>query len=439
MAGPQQLKRELGVFGATILGLGSILGTGVFVSIAFGTAVAGSWVLLAVVVAGFVAICNGMSSAQLAAAHPVSGGTYEYGYQYLTPTLGFTAGWMFMIAKSASAATAALGFAAYTLDGFGVDDVTIRIVLAVGAVVMFTVLVLAGLRRSNQVNTLLVLITIGALLVFLVVGGAMILMNDSLEDAPYVVRDAASVTDPHSGFGIAAFLQACALMFVAYTGYGRIATMGEEITEPRKNIPRAIITTLIVSALLYVGVGAVVAFGVSPSIFSRVAASGSPLVAAGQQLGLGWSILLVIGIGAIVAMLGVLLNLILGLSRVLLAMGRRHDVPAAAGTLNTSGTTPVVATVVVGLIIGGLALLGDVRTTWSLSAFTVLVYYGLTNAAALRLPVSDRLYPRLFSWLGLGSCLFLAFWVDVWVWVLGLGLIVVGLIWRVIWRAAAAR
>lgn len=439
MAQPQQLKRELGVFGATILGLGSILGTGVFVSIAFGTAVAGPWVLLAIIVAGFIATCNGMSSAQLAAAHPVSGGTYEYGYQYLTPTLGFTAGWMFMIAKSASAATAALGFAAYMLDGVGVDDVTIRIVLALAAVTLFTVLVLVGLRRSHQVNTLLVGATIAALLVFIVGGAVSILIIDAWHDPQRLLPEASDALDTQSRFNIAAFLQACALMFVAYTGYGRIATMGEEITEPRKNIPRAIITTLAVSALLYVGVGAVIALGVSPAIFTSVDASGSPLVVAGQQLQLGWSILLVIAIGAIIAMLGVLLNLILGLSRVLLAMGRRHDVPAAAGTLNASGTTPVVATIVVGLIIGGLALLGDVRTTWSLSAFTVLVYYGLTNAAALRLPADDRLYPRLFSWLGLVGCLFLAFWVDVWVWVLGLGLIVVGLIWRAVWRSVAVR
>lgn len=428
----QQLKRELGVYGATILGLGSIVGTGVFVSIAFGASVAGPWVLLAIIVAGFVATCNGMSSAQLAAAHPVSGGTYEYGYKYLNPWLGFTAGWMFMIAKSASAATAALGFAAYTLGMLGVYGMTMRIVLAVVAVSLFTILVLVGLRRSNQVNTLLVGITIAALVVFVVTGFVVTSLNRDVNSQP--------ITWPtFSGYGLRDFLYATALMFVAYTGYGRIATMGEEIAEPRKNIPRAIITTLIVSALLYVGVGAVVAFCVSPAVFMDVDAAGSPLEVAGRSMNFGKSLLLVISIGAIVAMLGVLLNLILGLSRVLLAMGRRHDVPAAAGTLNASGTTPVVATVVVGLIIGGLALLGDVRTTWSLSAFTVLIYYGLTNASALRLPAADRLYPRVFSWLGLGSCLFLAFWVDVWVWAIGLGLIAVGLVWRVAWRAVVVK
>ncbi len=133
---------------------------------------------------------------------------------------------------------------------------------------------------------------------------------------------------------------------------------------------------------------------------------------------------------AITAMLGVLLNLVLGLSRVALAMGRRRDLPGFFSNVNDAGTTPVPAVIGVGLLIALLTLIGDVKTTWSFSAFTVLIYYGITNLAALRLPVENRLYPRVFAWAGLGGCLFLCWWVEPAVWLIGCGLIVVGLIWH---------
>ncbi|MBD0311124.1 MAG: amino acid permease, partial [Microcoleus sp. T1-bin1] len=144
----------------------------------------------------------------------------------------------------------------------------------------------------------------------------------------------------------------------------------------------------------------------------------------------------VLAIGAMTAMLGVLLNLILGLSRVLLAMGRRRDMPRVLARLNQQGTTPHWAVLVVGIAIALLVLLGNVKTTWSFSAFNVLIYYAITNLAALRLPPQERLYPQWVCWLGLGSCLFLAFWVESSIWQVGLGLIVAGLIWHAIRQRA---
>lgn len=425
---PQQLKRELGVFGAAVLGLGSIVGTGVFVSVAYGADVAGPWVMLAILLAGALATCNGLSSAQLAAAHPVSGGTYEYGYQYLHPRLGFVAGWMFLLAKSASAATAALGFAGYLLLSLGIQDQLWQVVAGLLAIALLTALVLSGLRRSNRLNTIIVATTIGSLAIFVIAGVVSMLLGNGQN-----IADAGDLSQQTSGFALPGVLEACALMFVAYTGYGRIATMGEEITEPRRNIPKAIIVTLVVSAVLYLSVAAVGVSAVDLHVFTSEKFQASPLEAAARHFGVGQWVAVVVAIGAIVAMLGVLLNLILGLSRVLLAMGRRGDMPTATARLNASGTTPVVAVVVVAIIITALTLLGDVRTTWTFSAFTVLIYYGLTNAAALRLPPKDRLYPRTFSWAGLAGCFFLAFWVSVWAWVVGLGLIALGLAWQWGW------
>ena len=151
-----QLRREVGLFGAVMMGLGSIVGTGVFVSIGLGAEIAGPAVVLAILVAAAVAGANGLSSAQLAASHPVSGGSYEYGYQYLNPALGFTAGWMFLCAKSASAATAALGFSGYLLNLFGVEQPVARILVAVAVVAILTAIILRGIRSSNRINTLIV-------------------------------------------------------------------------------------------------------------------------------------------------------------------------------------------------------------------------------------------------------------------------------------------
>lgn len=422
-----RLKRELGVFGAIAMGLGSIVGTGVFVSIGVAAGAAGPWVILATVVAALVAACNALSSAQLAASHSVSGGTYEYGYRYLTPALGFTAGWMFLCAKTASAATAALGFGGYLLHLTGWDDGW-RIPLAVGAVALFTLLVLGGLRRSNLMNTVIVTLTLTALGTFLLAG---------LPDL--VSRGAQNLTAPAPGEGgLQGFLYATALMFVAFAGYARVATMGEEVKDPGRNIPRAIIALLAISAVLYVAVAAVAIGTAGVAVLSQATeAAGTPLEAAAQSLGTP-GIGIVIAIGAVTAMLGVLLNLILGLSRVALAMGRRGDLPPLFARLSTNASAPSAAVVGVGIVTGALALTGSVETTWAFSAFSVLIYYAITNLAALRLPRQERLYHPAIAWAGLIACCFLAFWVPLPIWLVGLGLIGAGLVWHVaaprLWR-----
>jgi len=416
---PPLLKRELGVFGATLMGLGSIVGTGVFVSIGIAAEIAGPGVILAVGIAALVAVCNGLNSAQLAASHPVSGGTYEYGYKYLNPWLGFTAGWMFLLAKTASAATAALGFAGYFLNAVGVADRTYLILTALIATAALTLIVLTGIRRSNIANTVTVSVTLLSLAVFIAVG------------LPEVRWEKMSALQNDSS--IASILHATALMFVAYTGYGRIATMSEEVREPRQTIPKAIILTLVLTMLLYVAVAIVVAGAGGDKFSLQTGAAAAPLEVIARSFRIpGVSQLL--AAGAITAMLGVLLNLILGLSRVWLAMGRRLDVPRVLARLNPAGTTPYVAVVFVEITIALLILVGDVKTTWSFSAFSVLIYYAITNLAALQLSPAERLYPQWLAWVGLAACLFLAFWVEREIWLTGLALIAAGWIWRAIVR-----
>lgn len=416
-----RLKRSVGLAGAVLLGLGSIVGTGVFVTLGLAAGTAGSAMPLALLLAGMIAICNGLSSAQLAAAHPVSGGTYEYGYRYLNPWLGYGAGWLFVCAKSASAATAAIGFGGYFAQLTGLSFLAAW-QWGLIAVMVMTAIILFGIRRSNAANALIVGITLGALIVYVI-----------------VVGKSANVTNlvPRqfdlAGSGAANFFEAVALLFVAYTGYGRVATLGEEIVDPVRNIPRAVVITLGVSFLLYFAVSLVSLGAVGAERYGAATRElAAPLEFIAQHTGHPW-VAKLLAIGAVTAMLGVLLNLLLGLSRVLFAMGVRGDLPRAVGRVDANGS-PYVGVLICGAIIFALVLLQDIKLTWSFSAFTVLVYYALTNAAAIRLPADAKLYPRALAWIGLVSCLGLSIWVDQNALWLGVILLGIGFLWRLGYR-----
>ena len=385
-----------------MLGLGSIIGTGVFISLGIGASIAGPMILPAIGLAGLVALCNGLSSAQLAANHPVSGGTYEYGHRWLNPSLGFVAGWMFLCAKSASAATAALGFALY----FNPEN---SLPIALAIVWVITAITLLGIQRTNTINTLIVGAVLLSLIAFVVFG------------APAISANPQNWQSALDGENLENLLPATALMFVAFTGYGRIATLGEEVTEPRRTIPRAIIATLVTASVIYIVV-TWVALANAGNQFSSLA-----IIA---QTFSGPSLVKVLTAGAIIAMASVLLNLVLGLSRVVLAMGRRCDLPKTTARITDSTKVPAVATIVVGCLITGLVYVGDMKLTWSFSAFTVLVYYALTNLCAIRLKIEERLYPSWVSYIGLFACLCLAVFVEWRIILAGLSLIALGLALR---------
>jgi APA family basic amino acid/polyamine antiporter len=328
---------------------------------------------------------------------------------------------MFLCAKTTSAATAALGFSGYLLQALGVSGLVVPV--AVAAVAGLTAIVLMGIRRSNRASIVIVSITVSALTFFVVAGVLSVLARGSQPWLPFF-RDSADAGGPWPGL-----LEATALMFVAFTGYARIATLGEEMHDPARTIPRAIIATLVASAVLYIAVGAVGIATVGPDVLAKAtSAEVAPLVVAARTFdvpGAAW----IVAIGAMTAMLGVLLNLILGLSRVLLAMGRRGDMPRRLAEVSQSGS-PIAAILAVAIAIAALALIGNVKVTWSFSAFTVLIYYAITNLAALRLPTDKRLYSPLFAWGGLAACLVLAFFVEREIWLIGLGLIAAGLLWH---------
>lgn len=430
------LSRELGLPSAIMLGLGSMVGTGVFVSLGLGAGLVGPAVIAAIIAAGLLAMCNGLSSAQLAAQFPVAGGTYEYAHRVGWPAIGTVAGAMFLIAKSASCATAALGLAGYVLHRFPDADVSrFMIPGALAAVVLLTVMVLEGIRRTNAANTIVVTITLIGLGVFVVAAAAhvnasnfsprMFAADRATPLAPGAATIDGSAIFPPAGVGD--FLFATALMFVAYTGYGRIATLGEEVKDPRRSIPIAVVATVLICIVVYAAVAAVSVGTVGAAAFADLSKGGATLEAIAERSGLpawvGWAVTL----AAVTAMLGVILNLLLGLSRVVLAMGRRGHLPKLFARIDAAGKTPGPAVVLVAAIVAGLVCLGSIKAAWSLSAVTVLVYYAITNAAALRLAPDARLYPRVFSWLGLVGCLGLSAFVEPIYWAFAAGVIVLAL------------
>jgi len=239
----EELSRSIKTPGAILMGLGSIIGTGIFVSIAIATQIAGNGVIISIAIAALLATFNGLSSAQLAAAHPVSGGTYEYGYRFLGSYFGFTAGWMFMIAKSASAATAVLGCVGYLFYAFGVSG-GYWMITGSGLILLLvlTLLVSGGISRSNRANKWIVTVTLLGLTALIITG----LFVSGIPVEP--------VQNALTGSTVQGILYGSALMFVAYTGYGRIATLGEEVKNPKVTIPKAIILTMVVIVLLYAAV-----------------------------------------------------------------------------------------------------------------------------------------------------------------------------------------
>ena len=415
-----KLSREIGLFGAVMLGLGSIIGTGAFVAIGIAAGIAGSFLIVSILVASLIALCNALSSAQLAADHPVSGGTYEYGRKYLNNLVGFIAGWLFICAKSASAATAAIGLSGYFFSLININSSSYLMFGALGSVLLLTLLVCSGIKRTNLINSIIVLITLFSLTLFIVLG-ASIVSEHSVYSFKFLERI------DEGSFSMSSIFYGSALMFVAFTGYGRIATLGEEVRNPSRIIPIAILITLLVSTFLYILIGFIGLKVLGPDLFTISSENNfAPLKLVMEKIDSKWPIIIV-SVGAITAMLGVLLNLVLGISRVILAMGRNNDLPIIFSTLRNS--SPTYAVLLSGLIITVLVIIGDIKSTWSLSAFMVLLYYSITNLAALKIPKNKRLFPKWLAVLGLIGCLLISFYVDSKSFFIGTILIISGVVW----------
>jgi basic amino acid/polyamine antiporter, APA family len=407
-----ELKRDLRLADAIGVGLGAIIGAGLFVVTGVAAGVAGPAFLIGLLIAGLVATFNALSSAQLAATYPQSGGTYEYGYQVLHPWLGFTAGWMFLASKLAAGGTVALGFAGYLAALIpGIPERPV----AVAAILLLTAVNYFGVRKGGRLNTVIVSITVLVLLYFIVAG------LPSFEAANF---------QPFAPAGWRGILEASALLFFAYTGYARLATLGEEVHEPKRTIPRAIMLALGIAALLYVAVAVVAVGGVGAGAMAETT---SPLERAAQAFPLP-GVTVAVALGATTAMLGVLLSQILGISRMIFAMARRGDLPVVLDHVHPRHTIPDRGIFVTAFFLLLVALFGTLEMIIAAASFTILLYYSIANLAALRMAQQDKLFPDWVPVLGFFSCLGLAFTLRPTIIASGVGLLLAGFAWRWLYR-----
>lgn len=385
------LARRLNTTDAVVIGLGSMIGAGVFAAFTPAAQAAGSGLLLGLLVAAFVAYCNATSSAQLAAAYPTSGGTYIYGRERLGQWPGFLAGWGFVIGKSASSAAMALTFAAYAVPAEWQKPA------AVSAVVILAAVNYRGVTRTAALTRTIVAAVLG-ILAFLVaaswLGG---------QASPVRVFGGPDIFDGLLSGGVYGTLQAAGLLFFAFAGYARIATMGEEVMRPRTTIPRAIVLALGITVAVYAVVGTSILAVLGPS---GVAGTPTPLADAVAGGPVSWSAVLV-RVGASLASLGALLALIAGLGRTTLAMARHHDLPSVLAAVHPRFHVPHRAEVVLAAIVCLIILLGDVRSAIGFSSFGVLVYYLVANLSALTQERDDRLYPKALQVAGAAGCILL--------------------------------
>lgn len=403
-----QLKRSLTLKDAVGVGLGAIIGAGIFVVTGVAAGISGPAFLIGLFIAGCIAACNALSSAQLAAQFPFAGGTYDYGNRLLNPLFGFSAGWMFLISKLSAGSVVAIGFGSYfyQLTGWGTP-----IILALAAIVFLTIANLLGIKKAGTLNLIIVGFTILSLL-YLVFSGVPEIQSKNFT--------------PFAPFGISGIAEATALLFFAFTGYARIATLAEEVKEPKTTIPKAIIITIVTAVILY-GLVSVTAVGVIG--FEAMGQSTSPLqlVAIELQTPLLQTI---IALGACTAMLGVLLSQILGISRMFFAMGRNNDFFPVFQKTDVKRKVPVVAILFTAAVIVLLTYFGTFTFVLASAAFTILLYYSITNIVALKQDKKDRMYPDWVPVLGLAGCLAMAASLNLNVILSGIALLVSGFLFR---------
>jgi len=379
---PSRLARRLGTFDAVVMGLGAMLGAGIFAALAPAARAAGSGLLIGLLIAAFVAYCNATSSAALAALYPESGGTYVYGRLRLGPFWGFVAGFGFVAGKLASCAAMALTFASYAAPSLARP-------LALAAVVGVTAVNWFGVTKTALATRAIVAVVLAclALVVFAALTGGNAELANVVPAAPTGTR------------GI---LEAAG--FLSFAGYARIATLGEEVADPARTIPRAIPLALALVLVIYATVALSALAAVGPAELARTSSPLLRVVESGS-----WAVLApAVRIGAAVASLGVLLSLLAGVSRTAFAMADNADLPRLFASVHPRHRVPDRAELAAGAIVATIVMMADLRDAIGFSSFAVLVYYAIANASALTLDAHERRWPRALAAGGLAGCLLIA-------------------------------
>ena len=410
------LARRLGTGDAVVIGLGSMIGAGVFSAFAPAAAAAGSGLLIGLALAAGVAYCNAVASAQLAAQYPTSGGTYVYGRERLGEWWGFLAGWGFVVGKTASCAAMALTFASYAVPG---SDWAQRLA-ALLAVAALTAANYHGITRTAGLARVLVAASVLALLIVVVA-----IATSGNTDAANLDGWASL----RSG-GVYGVLQSAALLFFAFAGYARVATLGEEVRDPERTIPKAIPIALGITVALYAAVALAALLAAGPD---ALAASTAPVATAAKLAGAAWAVPIV-RVGAAVASLGALLALIAGIGRTSMAMARNGDLPGWLAAVHPRYRVPGHAELAVAAVVSVLVLTTDLRGAIGFSSFGVLTYYAIANVAAYTQPEERRRWPRALNVIGLVACAALVVALPLSAVAAGVAVLAVGLAGRLILR-----
>jgi len=390
-----ELKRALNVFDATSIGIGAIVGAGIFVVTGISAGLAGPAVVLSVLISGAIASLTALSFAELSSAIPKEGGAYAYAHETISPFAGFMVGWLWLISNIVAGAAISIGLASYVAILIPVLPVK---VVAIFACIIVTLVNLFGIKESSLVNNVLVLVKISVLCFFIAVG---IFHLTPKNLAPLM---------PNGWIGV---FQGAALIFFAYAGFARITTVAEEVKNAERTIPMSILLSLGICMVIYT-LTSFTAVGLVN--YRDLASSGSPLSDAAMATGNPLASLVVTA-GAITATMSVLLTTIIGLSRVSFAMSRNLQLPRFVGKLHTRFRTPYMSIIMVGAAMTLLASFADLRQVVAVSSFASICYYATTNVSALLLRKRTRprigafkvpLYP-VFPLLGLASCITLIF------------------------------
>jgi basic amino acid/polyamine antiporter, APA family len=419
------LARRLGLGDAVFVGLSAMIGAGVFSVFAPAAGAAGSGLLIGLVIAAIIAFCNATASAQLAAEYPTSGGAYVYGRERLGPWWGFMAGWSFIVGKTASCAAMALTLAYYVAPAGWERPIAVAAVLVLAGVNYF------GVTRTALVARIAVVVVLAVLVLVVAAGiSAGLSAGNSTGPLGSTALPGTRLFD-HGWYGI---LQSAGLLFFAFAGYARIATMGEEVRKPATTIPRAIVIALAIVVVVYGAIAVATLGTLGPA---ELATSTAPLADTVQESGWGWAVPIV-RVGAAVASLGALLALIAGVGRTSLAMARERDLPHWLAAVHPRYRVPHHADLAIAVVVSVVVLLVDVRGAIGFSSFGVLLYYFVANAAAFR-QSSYRRFPRAFQLLGAIGCLVLVATLPLEAVLIGLLVLLVGLGYRVAYRLVTLR
>jgi APA family basic amino acid/polyamine antiporter len=388
-----ELARTIGPFQLTLFGVGATIGTGIFIVLTQAVPVAGPAVVWSFVMAGAVAGLTAICYAELASAVPVSGSSYSYAYATLGEGIAMVVAACLLLEYGVSAAAVAVGWSQYLNElfdnvfGFTIPESISQApeqggVFNLPAVILIwlcTSLLLRGASESAKVNAIMVMIKIGVLVLFVVVGVSG-WESDNLSD--------------FTPFGVDGITSAAGIIFFSYIGLDAVSTAGEEVKNPRRNLPLAIIGALLIVTALYIAV-AVVAVAAQPlGAFEDQEAGLSAILE--QVTGSTWPAT-VLAAGAVISIFSVTLVVIYGQTRILFAMARDGMIPSIFHRLNPRTLTPVHATIIVAVVISLLAGVLPINFLAEMTSIGTLVAFLVVSVGVMVLRQTQPDLPRGFK------------------------------------------